>query len=232
MSNEPSSHPALQHIRRMTFAGFLTVLPIAFALVVCRWLFGIIDGFVSPAVHMVVQTLDLSPPPALFVTFIGIAATLLLFFLVGLGTTHYIGKEALRWTELLFQRIPIYRNIYNAVKQILETLTFMEKKAFQEAVIIEYPRKDMYSLAFVTNELPGGVEGLIEQRMLTVFVPTCPNPTSGYVILVPVEDCFELNISIEEAMRFIFSAGVVSIAHRSIEGAAFAVEQTVRQGKN
>lgn len=217
-----------QLIRRKTLAGFLTVVPFGLAFLVCKWLFHFVEGIVTPAVFIGVKALGLPRPPSFFMTLLGVSIMILLFFLVGLASSHYFGKRLVAWSEALSNRIPIYRNVYNAVKQVVDTLSYMEKKAFQEAVLVEYPRRGMYSVAFVTNEIEGGVEGLTSESLLTVFVPTAPNPTSGFVIMVPRQDCMALDVTVEEAMRFIFSAGVVPVhRHATPEEVANAMHEPV-----
>jgi len=147
---------------------------------------------------------------ALSIPGVGTLATLLCVVIVGFLTTNIIGRRAVRFTERAIQRVPILSTIYQGVKQLVESLFANEKSRFSDVVYIQYPRKGIWSIGFLTGETFEGASQRIGARCFNVFVPTTPNPTSGYYLIVPIEDAIHADLSIEEAFKLIMSAGIVS----------------------
>lgn len=140
---------------------------------------------------------------------LGILLTLALLFLTGTLAANYVGRRMLRFGESLLERIPIVSWIYSGAKKLAETLLSPRAKSFRKVLLIEYPRKDLYSLCFQTSSDVGEIEYRTGRDVVCVFVPTTPNPTSGLILLVPRDDVVELDMSIDEALRMIISLGVV-----------------------
>jgi len=107
-------------------------------------------------------------------------------------------------------KVPILRGVYKALKQILETVLAQQSNAFREAVLVEYPRRGMWVIAFITGRTQGEVQSLTEEEVINLFVPTTPNPTSGFLIFVPKEDIVKLSMSVEEALKMVISGGIVT----------------------
>jgi uncharacterized membrane protein len=140
---------------------------------------------------------------------LGVIICLIILLLTGMLITNYIGRNLISLTEKkLVEKIPLVRTIYKAIKQISNAVLSDSNKSFQSVVLIEYPRKGCYSLAFQTSE--PFLDASTNRNLITVFVPTTPNPTSGFVLLVPAEEATNVHMPVEEALRFIISLGVVT----------------------
>ncbi len=138
-------------------------------------------------------------------------ATIVLIFLVGLFTTSYVGKKIVQSLEKALDKVPLFRTIYQASKNIMEALADPEKNSFRQVVLLEYPRKGIYAVGFVTRDAPSGIDELNkEDHLVNVFVPTAPNPTSGFLVILPRKELLPLNVSVEEGFRLIISAGTIS----------------------
>lgn len=191
-------------IRRYLIAGLLVWLPIWVTFIVIRFLVDLLDG-----------TLKLLPyhyrPEQLFghkIPGLGLVFTIIIIFLTGLLVTNFVGCYLIGWWERILTRIPLVRSIYTAVKQVTHAFVQPQGQSFCKVVLIEYPRKGLWSIAFVTSN---NFQGLpFEDDALAVFVPTTPNPTSGFLMVTPKKDVIDLPVTIEEAFRMIISLGVVT----------------------
>lgn len=141
---------------------------------------------------------------------LGVIITLMLIFIIGLITKSYIGGKLVGIGEWFVDKIPVVRSIYQATKQLVEAVFGDKSRSFKKVVLIEYPRKGLYSLAFVTGESRGEVQTRTVQNCINVFIPTTPNPTSGFYIMVPEDDVKHLDMTVEEAFKLIISGGIVS----------------------
>ena len=140
---------------------------------------------------------------------VGILAAILLILLVGLFTRLYIGRRALAWGDQLFRRIPFGRGIYSAIKQFIGTITGETQKSFRQVVLVEYPSPNIYAMGFLTGYAGGEVQAKTKQKVVNVFIPTTPNPTSGFLLMFPEDKIQTLDMSVEDAFKFIVSGGVV-----------------------
>lgn len=140
---------------------------------------------------------------------LGIIFIVLLIILTGLATRNYVGRKLFTWGEQLVSKIPIISRIYEGIKQIIQTFFSDNGELFKKVVLIEYPRKGIYSIAFFTQDTRGLVQEAIEDDVVSVFLPTTPNPTSGFLLFVPKKDVRELHMSIEEAMKLVVSGGAI-----------------------
>jgi uncharacterized membrane protein len=143
---------------------------------------------------------------------LGLIVVVLIVLFVGLITRNFVGRKMVHLGERIVDRIPLARVLYVGVKQLVEALILQKTKAFQKAALIEYPRKGIYAIAFITGESRGEVQHLTEKKMINVFVPTTPNPTSGFYILIPEDEITLLDMTVEEAFKLIVSGGIVSPA--------------------
>lgn len=141
---------------------------------------------------------------------LGIVVVVLLVFVIGVLVKNYVGSRIVEFGERIVYQIPLVRPIYSAVKQLLVAIFSQTGEGFERVVLIEYPRKGIYALGFVTGVSRGEVQEMTEQRVLNVFLPTTPNPTSGFYLLVPDTDIIPLKISVEDAFKLIISGGLVS----------------------
>lgn len=196
-------------LKKFFLPGFLTVVPIAITFWVLKVLVLWADEFTKSYVPQRWHPENLL---GFDIPGIGIVATIVLLTLVGAFTRFYLGKKLIEWGERLLAKIPVGRTIYSGIKQFL-TSTMSDKKSFQKVALFEYPRKGLYVLGLVTNEAVGALDAT-DGKVFNVFVPTTPNPTSGFLILVPEKELRFLNITVEDAFKIIISGGVVSTYRR------------------
>lgn len=141
---------------------------------------------------------------------LGVLLSVVLVLGTGAVAVNYIGGKVLIWTEALFSRIPLIRTVYGSIKKLAETILSDTSRSFRQPVLLEYPRRGIWSIAFVTGEAFGEVQARTDDKVVTCFVPTTPNPTSGFIVMVPEGDLVRLEMSVEDAMRLVISLGVVS----------------------
>ncbi len=141
---------------------------------------------------------------------LGILSLILLIFFAGVLVTNFLGKKVLGLWESLLKGVPVVRTVYSLIKSIVDTLSMQGKQKFNRVVLISFPQKDQFVLAFVTGTLKGETQRVMKRNMVSVFVPTTPNPTSGYTLLVPEEEVIPLSMTVEEGMKMIVSGGFYS----------------------
>ncbi len=187
-------------LRRWLIAGILIWLPLGATLLVLRFVIGLLD------------TSLLLIPSAIRPDIPGLGILLSVILVLGTGAiaANYVGRRLLVWTEAMLGRIPLVRTIYGGIKKLAETVLSDKSVSFRQAVLIEYPRKGVWSIAFITGSPIGEVQEKTRTTVLTCFVPTTPNPTSGFILLVPESEILRLDMSVEEAMRLVISLGVVT----------------------
>lgn len=185
-------------LRRQFIAGILVVLPVVIAVLILVWLFNYIDNIAQP----VAKSLLGRTIPGL-----GFGLTVVLIYLTGVVATSVLGKRLVRFGESLLSRVPVFRYLYTGVKQIMESFAAPREAGFLQVVLVEFPKKGMRVIGFLTSEsrLDSG------EKLLTVFIPTSPNPTSGYLEIVRESDVIRTNISIDDALKMVLSVGKVSL---------------------
>jgi uncharacterized membrane protein len=141
---------------------------------------------------------------------LGLILVVILVFVVGLLARNIVGRRIVRFGENLVDRIPLVRVLYAGVKQLLEPLFLQKTDAFKRVALLEYPRRGAYVLGFITGESKGEVQSKTSKNMVNIFVPTTPNPTSGFYILIPDDELILLDMSVEDAFKLIISGGIVS----------------------
>ena len=195
------------HLRRWIIAGLVFWVPIWIIFLIIRFIFNIMDGTLQllPEQYQPEQFLGHNIPG------LGLVIAIILLLVTGILVTNFIGHRLMNAWDRLLSRIPLIRSIYGAVKQVLHAFVQPKGEAFRKVLLVEYPRKDSWSIGFQTasqlKELP------VNENLTAVFIPTTPNPTSGFLILVPVKDTIELAVTVEEAFKIIVSLGVVMPKH-------------------
>ncbi len=193
-------------IRGVFLTGVVAVIPAGVTIYVLYLIIKLMNNLVRfvPARYHPDQLLPFHIPG------LGVIITLILIFTIGLVTRSYLGKKLALLGDRMVRQIPLVRGIYNALKQFVDAVFSDKGQSFKKAVLIEYPRKGLYSIAFVTGVSRGEVQAKTLQRCVNVFVPTTPNPTSGFYIMVPEGDMITLDMTVEEAFTLIISGGIVS----------------------
>ena len=141
---------------------------------------------------------------------LGVIFTLILIMVMGLTTRSILGRRFLLWGEAVVYRIPLVRGIYQALKQIVHAMMSTKGESFKRVVLVEFPRKGLYTVAFVTGIASGEVQEKTAERCINLFIPTTPNPTSGFYMMVPENEVIRLDMSVEEAFKLIMSGGLVT----------------------
>ena len=191
-------------LRKWLLSGLLVIVPLAITLAVLNWIIGTLD-----------QTLWLLPSEwtnwlmVHRVRGLGVIFTLAILLIVGALTSNFVGKRLLGWGDAVVRRIPVVRSIYSSVKQVSDTLFSENGNAFRTAVLVQWPREGMWTIGFVTGTPGGDVLNYLQDDYLGVYVPTTPNPTGGYFVMLKRSDCIELKMSVDDALKYIVSMGVV-----------------------
>ncbi|MGI6605306.1 MAG: DUF502 domain-containing protein [bacterium] len=183
-------------LRKYFFTGLIVILPFVLTLYLLWFVFDFMDGLIGPLLELVFGR---SLPGA------GFAITILLILGTGVLATNYLGRKFLHFGDRVFTRVPLVRSVYQTLKQVVQAFVGDQKKAFRQVVLVEYPRKGLYSLAFLTNE---GI-GQNGEQMLAVFLPTTPNPTSGFLLFLPEKEVTFLDMSVEDGIKLVVSGGVI-----------------------
>ncbi len=193
-------------IRAYFIAGLLTVVPLSFTVYVIL----ILLKYGDQILHLVPDRFN----PKTYLPFpvpgLGIALVVLFIFLTGILVKNYVGGRIVEFGESVVYQIPLVRPIYSAIKQLLIAIFSQSSDSFKRVVLIEYPRRGLYAVAFVTGIPNGEVQEFSSEKMLNVFLPTTPNPTSGFYLLVPESDTIPLRMSVEDAFKLLISGGLVS----------------------
>ena len=183
--------------KKYFITGLLVIIPVWATFYVLRAILGWIDGMLGPLLG---QYLELRFPG------VGIVTLFLVILIVGVLSANYIGRRFVKYSDVLLQKVPLVRGVYTTVKKIMET--FSMKQNFHGVALVEYPRKGCYSVGFVTGDVRGESVGLTG-KFMTVFVPTTPNPTAGFLLILPENEVTQLDMSVEDGMQFIISIGLV-----------------------
>ena len=192
-------------LRRWLLAGLLVLVPLVITLAVLNWIVGTLD-----------QTLLILPgswhPDRLLgfhIPGFGVLLMLAIVLVIGAIASNFFGKRLVQWGNSLLSRIPIVRSIYSSVKQVSDTLFSENGNAFRKALLVQWPREGVWTIGFLTGTPGGDVVNHLPGDYLSVYVPTTPNPTGGYFVMLKKADCIELKMSVDEALTYVISMGVV-----------------------
>lgn len=192
-------------LKKYIIAGLLVWLPFAATVVIVKLLIDLLD-----------KTILLLPPewhPAALLGFsipgFGIILALSILLLTGMLAANLFGRRFVEIWERILNKIPLVRSIYSSIKQISNTIFDPSGKSFRKVVMLQYPRKGLWSIGFLTNDNVGDEMSAVDDRLVTVFIPTTPNPTSGFIIMTRNDEITELDMSVEEGFKFIISMGVI-----------------------
>jgi len=195
-----------QLIKRYFITGLLIWVPLA----ITAWVLSLIASVADQSLRL----LPVSVRPYDLLGFdipgAGIVLTLFIILATGLLAANFIGQRLVGWWEKLLARIPVVNSIYNSVKQVSDTLFSSSGNAFRKALLIQYPREGSWTIAFLTGKPGGDVANHLKEDYVSVYVPTTPNPTSGFFLMLPQNDVIELDMAVDEALKYIISMGVVA----------------------
>jgi uncharacterized membrane protein len=214
-----------RRIRNVFITGLLITLPIALTWFILQFLLNNFDAL-SPVFTNILIQLGAPIPEGYRIPFLGLVVTLLIVLIVGWLTTNFFGKKVFQIGELLIEKIPFVRRIYKGSKQVVSSIAEADTSTFRKVVLIEFPRRGLLAIGFVTGESRGEVQELTRENMLNVFVPTMPNPTSGFLIFSPLEELTEVSMTIEEGIKYVVSGGLVTPpVLKIIEAKGLKIEQ-------
>jgi uncharacterized membrane protein len=210
LKKRPLPKRLLTRLRTILTAGVIVIAPLAITLWVLHFLYRTADGFSGPLVRLLGRALG---DPEFHIPGLGFLLTFFILWVVGIITTNVVGKRLLQNGQQALERLPIVRTIYAPVRKLMETMTAQGKAGFKQVVLVEYPRKELWTLGFVAGDVP---RPDYETAAHSIFVPTAPNPTTGFMLIVPPEQMRPTDLSVEEAFQMIVSAGVAVPASLSL----------------
>jgi len=211
-----SGEGGLKHLKKgmkkIFFTGMAVTVPIGLTIYVLFFLVDLMDSLLLliPEPYSTQSWMPVQIPG------LGVVVTVILILFVGLVTTSFVGRRIVLFGEAIVNRIPIVRSIYGAIKRISDSMFRDVSKGFKKVVLVQFPSRGNYSVAFVTGEPNGQIAASIGRKTVSVYVPTTPNPTSGYFIMVPEEDLVYLDMTVEEAFTLIISVGMVNPKERQL----------------
>jgi len=195
-----------RNLRKQFLAGVLVTIPLGATILILAWIFTTIDNILQPTIRLGYR-----------VPGVGFVITIVLIYLVGVIASNVFGKRLIQYGESLLSRIPLVRPLYTGIKQLLDSFSKPGKSRFMQAVLVEFPRKGIWTMGFITNESSAEAG----EKRLNVFIPTSPNPTSGFLEIVKEDDIIRTNIPVDAALKMIISAGRVApeeVSERLAEG--------------
>jgi uncharacterized membrane protein len=184
-------------MRRQLLTGIIVVVPLGATILILVWIFTSIDNILQPVIQLIVGR----PVPG-----VGFGITIVLIYLVGVIASNVGGKKLIKYGESLLAKIPVVRPLYISIKQILESFSSSGKTGLVQTVLVEFPRKGIWTVGFITNESPPQ-SGKVQ---LSIFIPTSPNPTSGFLQIVSEDEVVRTDIPVDEALKMVVSAGKIS----------------------
>ena len=201
-----------RRLRNIFLTGFLITLPIALTIFILNLLFKSLDALSPVFTHWLIF-LGAPIPEGYRIPFLGVVMTFVIVFLVGAVTTNIFGKKILHLWEEIIGKIPFVRRIYKGTKQVVSSFATMDTKSFTKVVLIEFPRKGAHAIAFVTGKTSGELQHLTSENHMKIFIPTTPNPTSGFIVFADPSEFITLDMTIEEGIKYVISGGIVTPGH-------------------
>ncbi|MDK3072873.1 DUF502 domain-containing protein [Sedimentitalea sp. JM2-8] len=195
-------------LRSSFLTGLVVIAPVGLTMWLIWTVVGWIDGFVLPLVPQTIR-----PEHYIGINLRGVGVVIFLVFTIFIGwiAKGLIGRSLIRWGESIVDRMPVVRSIYSGIKQISETVFAQSERSFEKACLIQYPRKDIWAIGFISTTAKGEISKRAQTtgELMSIFLPTTPNPTSGFLLFLPKEDVIELDMTVEEAAKLVISAGLV-----------------------
>jgi uncharacterized membrane protein len=193
-------------LKKFLIAGCLIWLPIIATIWVIKFLVGIFDSLAAILPHAYQPNTLLGH----HIPGLNVAVAITLVLLTGVLVTNMLGDRLVKWSDNLLKKVPFFGSIYSTVKQVLQTVISSEGKSFRKVLLVQYPLEGMWSIAFQTSEATAILNKAVDEELLCVFIPTTPNPTSGFLLMVPKAKVIELAMSVDEAFKFVISLGTLN----------------------
>lgn len=207
------------HWRTNFFAGLAVVLPAVVSIALLRWIFGTVSNVTDMLLVFMPARLTHENagqgPMAWYWSLFALVLALALITLIGHSARYYAGKQLIEWVDQLLLRVPLLNKIYGALKQVNEALSSGNKTAFKQVVLIEFPRPGVHTVGFITGDQNPEIDRKTGRKTVCVFVPTTPNPTGGFLMLLPVNEVIHLDMSVADGIKFIISLGAIAPEHRA-----------------
>ena len=208
LNNQPNTNVSiLSNFRRFFLTGLLVTAPIIITIYVTWLVITFIDVKVA---NLLPEYLDFRKALPFQIPGLGLVIVIFVITLIGAITPGLIGRNLLKLGEMILFKTPVIRTVYSSIKQIMETVMSTNSKSFKEVVLVEYPRKKIWVIGFVTGETKGEVQTLNDETLINVFIPTTPNPTSGFLLFVPKKDLIYMKMKVEDAVKMVISGGIVT----------------------
>lgn len=206
-TEEPHKITFLGRLRNYFLAGILVTAPIAITIYVTWGFLKFLDNKITPLIPEVYNPNTYLPVE---IPGLGLLIAITFFIIIGWLTRNFLGRFFVRISENIVERLPVINTIYGAVKQIFETVMASKSDAFKEVVMFEYPRKGIWVLGFVTGVTKGEVQTVTDNETVNIFLPTTPNPTSGFLLFLPKKDLIYMKMTVEEGIKMIVSGGIIT----------------------
>lgn len=213
---KPKRTSGLTRIRNYFLTGFIITAPLAITAYLVWSFIGWVDGWVKPYIPAVYNPDNYLP---FSIPGFGLIVAFFLITIIGFLTANFIGRTIVGYGEQMLGRMPFVRNLYSGLKQIFQTVFSEQETSFEKVCLVEYPRKGIWALAFIATDTRGEVNHILmeaDHETVSVFLPTTPNPTSGFLLFVPKSDIRVLEMSVEQAAKLVISAGLVAPEHQAV----------------
>ena len=197
-------------IKKNIIAGLLVTIPVSLTYIILKFVITRIDALVVPVVSKIIGEKAMENFNGYFVPGMGFLILIFFIFFIGLLATNFLGKKLFNFGELVLRKIPIVRVIYITIKKVVDTVSQSNESTFEKMALVTYPRAPLKTLGIIVCDTPDSVSKNIEEPSVNVFVPTSPNPTTGFVIAVPIKDVDFLKMTVEEGLKMVISFGVVA----------------------
>jgi len=204
-------HPNIKWLRKNFLTGLAIALPVFLSVALIRWIFGAISNVTDILLVFIPRSITHSDggsgPVYWYWSLFALLFAAFLITLLGLATRYYVTKKLILAFDNLMSKVPLLNKIYGTIKQVNEAFTSSKKTSFKQVVMIEYPRKGTYSIGFITNETVSEAQDKTSENMVCVFIPTTPNPTSGFLVLAQKDEIIKLDMSVADAIKYVVSLG-------------------------
>lgn len=235
MSSNDKSTPGIVRLRNNFFAGLAIVLPIFLSIAVFIWIFGTVAKFTDVFLFFIPEKIthskDGAGPVHWYWSLVAILFAIFLVGLIGRLTRYYVGKKLLHITEEILLAIPLLNKLYAAIKQVNSAFASNKTSSFQQVVMVEFPRPGIWSVGFITGDHHPEAEAKLKADVISVFVPTTPNPTTGFLCLLPASETIPLAMSVADGIKYIVSLGAAAPDYPSLTGVPAPVLNPPAAGK-